>query len=327
MQAASVLLPDPDFPVKAKYGRKEEIVPCIACNECLALAHRQEGMSCTVNPTASREFDLSARDAIAKSSQKIIVVGGGAAGLSAAITAAGRGHEVVLFEKTSEIGGQLKLASRPPGREEIGTLLDYYVRELRRLHVTVRTDRYASIEDVRSEDPDAVVIAAGARPVIPAAFEKLKRVSLGWQVLAGECTIGDSCVVVGGGLVGVEVADYLASLQKRVILVVRSSLLKKAVHADRLHFLRRLSDANIEVIYGAEVKEFVNDTAILDVGGKEKVLKGIDQVIFCMGYEARKEDFAGFLELGVPVHFAGDVQGARKFFQAIEEGTLIALDL
>lgn len=321
------LLADPFFPAKAKAGLVDQIAPCIACNECMANVHRHKGIACTVNPMVSRELEFKPLLARASTPKRVAVVGGGAAGMSAAITAASRGHDVHLYESGTELGGQMILAYQPPHREEIENALRYFRSEVRRLGVNVHLHQAFSLDSARALRPDAIIVATGAvstAPDLPGA--SMPHVLVGWRVLAGLEKAGQNCVVVGGGLVGVEVADYLAERGSRVALVVRSEILKKAVHADRVYFLDRVRSLGIEVFTHTSVVEIGADSIEIQPENRmRRVLKGVDNVVFCTGYRPRKNESEALKAAGVPVHYAGDVLGSRKFFEAIAEGALVAL--
>jgi NADPH-dependent 2,4-dienoyl-CoA reductase/sulfur reductase-like enzyme len=249
--------------------------------------------------------------------------------MAAAITAAERGHDVHLFEKGHELGGQLGLAHQPPHREEIENLLGFFRAEVARLDIDVTLDTAPTAETVRALEADAVVVAIGAEPVAPdVPGAALPVVLLGWRVLAGQEQPGRNCVVVGGGLVGVEVADLLADQGRNVVLVARSELLKKAVHADRVHYLDRMEALGVEVMTETQVLEIRPRQVVLRPAERlRRTLDDVDNVIYCTGYRRREDEAQCYGALGVPVHYVGDVLGSRKFFQAIEEGTLAALEI
>ena len=221
----------------------------------------------------------------------------------------------------------MRLAFQPPHREEIGNLLHYFSAEIDRLKIKVNVGRQPVVEDLRRLGPDAIVVATGAepaQPVIPGSARP--HVSAGWEVLAGEKDVGGTCVVVGGGLVGVEVADMLATRGAHVTLLVRSEFLKKAVHADKVYYLDRIRDLGVEVISHVRVVSIGDRSMEIQPEGRlRRTLHDIDNVVLCTGYSSRKAESASFETLGVPVHYVGDVRGPRKFFEAIEEGTLTAL--
>jgi len=323
------LIADPYFPAKAQSGFADTIAPCIACNECIATVHRHKGLACTVNPMVSRELELKPLLALRPEPKRVVVVGSGAAGLSAALAASRRGHDVHLFEKASLVGGQLLLAHRPPHRGEIKNALRYFTSELARLGIPVQLDCAFSADQARALRPDAIIVATGATPVRPSVpGADLPHVLSGWRVIAGLETAGRTCVVVGGGLVGTEVADYLAAQGKNVVMIVRSDLLKKAVHADRVYYLDRIAELGIEVLADTKLLAIGHDWVEVQPDGRvRRTLHGVDSVIFCTGYVSRKPETVDLEGLGIPVHYVGDVGGPRKFFEAIEEGTLTALKI
>jgi len=323
------LIADPAFPAKAAAGEVDRIAPCIACNECISTVHRHKGLACTVNPFVTRELELRPYLDRAASPRQVVVIGAGAAGMSAATTAARRGHRVRLFEQGARLGGQLNLAHQPPHREEIENALHYFEREVERLGVEVHCNHAPSVDEVRRLAPDAIIVATGARsvtPPIPGA--NLPHVRTGWRVLAGLDDVGQTCVVIGGGLVGVEVTDFLASQGKSVTIVARSGLLKKAVHADRVYYEDRIAELGVEVLTHTAVLSVSADHVEIQAdGGVPRRIAAVDTPIFCTGYEPRRDESAALESLDVPVYYVGDVVGSRKFFQAIEEGTLTALKM
>jgi NADPH-dependent 2,4-dienoyl-CoA reductase/sulfur reductase-like enzyme len=258
--------------------------------------------------------------------KRLAVIGGGAAGIAAATMAAKRGHTVQLYEKAAQLGGQLNLAPRPPHREEIGRLLDYFRAEVERLGVQVNLNATPAPDELQA---DALIIGIGAEPVlteVPGA--EVVDVLYGWRVLAGTDKPGQTCAVVGGGLVGVEVADMLAEQGHDVVLVARSELLRKAVHVDRVHYLDRMDSLGIEVMTHTQVIEIRPGEIVLQPEGRlRRTLNGVDSIIYCTGYHKREAEAAPYESLDIPVHYVGDVLGSRKFFQAIEEGTLAALEI
>lgn len=202
---ARPFLADPDFVAKAAAGRADEIAPCIACNQaCLDHTFAGKISSCLVNPRAGHETELTL--APAATPKRIAVVGAGPAGLSAAITAAGRGHAVTLFDRAAEIGGQLCMARRVPGKEEFHGLTDWFATMLTRTGVTLRLNNEATVDTLA--DFDDVIIATGVTPRSPAIPGEERAVSY-IDILTGRVTAGPRVAIIGAGGIGFDVAEFL----------------------------------------------------------------------------------------------------------------------
>ncbi|HEY3015022.1 MAG TPA: NADPH-dependent 2,4-dienoyl-CoA reductase [Nocardioides sp.] len=204
---ARPLLADPEFVVKAAAGRADEINTCIACNQaCLDHVFDNTKASCLVNPRACRETTLVLAPTRAK--KTVAVVGAGPAGLSAAVSAAERGLAVTLFEKSSSLGGQFRLAMQVPGKEDFRDTLRYYTRRLEVLGVEVRLATEATTADLASYDE--VVVATGVEPRVPSfpGIDHPKVVSYA-DVLDGSVTVGRRVAVIGAGGIGFDVSTFL----------------------------------------------------------------------------------------------------------------------
>ncbi|MCR9139301.1 MAG: NADPH-dependent 2,4-dienoyl-CoA reductase [Alphaproteobacteria bacterium] len=207
---ARPFLADAEFVNKAKEGRADEITPCIACNQaCLDHTFQLKLSTCLVNPRACHETELNYRPT--ENAKKIAVVGAGPAGLSAALVAAERGHHVTLFERASEIGGQLNMAKQVPGKEEFFGLVDYYKRQLDLKGVTVLLDKGASAEQLVRSDFDEVVISTGVVPRDPEIPGQDHAKVLSYiDVLKDRKPVGTSVAVIGAGGIGFDVCEFLA---------------------------------------------------------------------------------------------------------------------
>jgi 2,4-dienoyl-CoA reductase (NADPH2) len=204
------LIADPYLPEKTRTGREAEIIHCIACAQgCFDNLFKLKPVECLCNPRAGREAET--RVSKAQTPRKVMVVGGGAAGMSAALAAAERGHAVTLYEKSDRLGGQLYLAAAPPGRQEFAALARDLETQIAVSSVTVRRRQTVDEALIDAEKPDAVIVATGAVPVAPPVpGADLPHVVQAWDVLQNKAHTGRRVVVVGGGAVGVETAMFLA---------------------------------------------------------------------------------------------------------------------
>ncbi len=274
---ARALIADPYLPEKAKKGRCDLIYHCIACNQgCFDNVFQLKPVTCMVNPRAGKEEELKPEPA--PEPKKILVIGGGPAGMKAACTAAERGHQVTLIEKYDTLGGQLLLNRGIPGREEMVTAAIDLGNNLKALNVEVLLKKEADITFLKEISPDAVVVAAGARPVVPdIPGIDGRNVVQAWDVLAGLVGVGKRVVILGGNAVGLETALYLA--------------VQGTLTPDVLHFLMTNRAESIETL-----------KALLNKGNKDvTVVEMIDKAGRDVGYTTRWTVMAELKRLGVTI--------------------------
>ncbi|WP_341367896.1 NADPH-dependent 2,4-dienoyl-CoA reductase [Yoonia sp. BS5-3] len=206
---ARPFLADPDFVAKAAAGKSAEIAPCIACNQaCLDHTFSGKLSSCLVNPRACHETELVVAPTAA--AKTIAVVGAGPAGLSAALTAAERGHAVTIFDRASEIGGQLNMAKQVPGKEEFWGLVDYYRTMVAKTDITLRLGTDATPDLLAGFDE--IIIATGVAPRDPEIpGQDAPHVLSYIDVLRGKAEVGERVVIIGAGGIGFDVAEYLVT--------------------------------------------------------------------------------------------------------------------
>jgi 2,4-dienoyl-CoA reductase (NADPH2) len=207
------LIADPELPNKVKSGSFKERVPCIGCNQrCLDAIFSGSMVGCVLNPRAGRESDTEIRESEVK--KKIIVAGGGPAGMEFALSASQRGHNVILYEKMANLGGQMNLIGQVPGKEEILQAVKSLETRLKQTDVKIELNTYLTPEMITAINPDVLVVASGACPSkldIPGILQK--HVVNAWDVLNGSVSnIGKQIVIVGGGATGCDVALFLANL-------------------------------------------------------------------------------------------------------------------
>jgi 2,4-dienoyl-CoA reductase (NADPH2) len=248
------LLADPELPRKLATGRDDRIVPCIVCMHCRdsLMSPAVVGISCQVNPKLGRDQETGAAEATKP--KKVLVVGGGPAGMVAAATAAERGHAVTLWERGAALGGQLLPAAVPPHKDRIRSYTDYLIRELTRTSVTVELEREATVDAIVEAGPDVVVVATGPRqnmPDIP-GIESSGAVDA-TAVLSGSARVGRRVVIVGGELVGCETAEFLAERARVVTVTRRGPEMATGVGPSlRQFFLERLQKKGVIFLPGVK---------------------------------------------------------------------------
>jgi pyruvate/2-oxoglutarate dehydrogenase complex dihydrolipoamide dehydrogenase (E3) component len=275
-----------------------------------------------INPEAGRELEW--RVERAPEPKRVLVAGAGPAGLEAATTAARRGHRVTLVEQADFIGGMVALGSKPPSKAELKNIVDYYQAELRRTGVQVKLGRRVTPEMVREMAPDVVVAATGSVPVVPPILGiDGPNVVQAREVLLDRATLGHSAVVIGGGDVGCETAEYLRARGLEVtVLEMLGQLAHGMEPVTRLVFLPRLEASGVRLIANARVVRIEGNRVVYaDPEGRESSVEG-ETIVLALGGRPDRALLEALKPLGVPVVAVGDCQEPRRIVEAIYEGGL-----
>jgi len=325
---ARPLIADPALPNKAREGKFDDIRPCIACGHCLDTVMVGMPMTCSVNPRVGREAEYTIEPA--KISKKVFVIGGGPAGMEAAAVAATRGHRVTLFEKSDRLGGNLLLAAALSYKGEIGNFASYMETQVKKSGAQIRLGQEMTAKAVEEGKPDAVIVATGTSAKVPdlPGF-KGDNVALALDVLAGKKVIGESVIVVGGEMVGCEVAEFLAEKGKQVTLLARRERVGDDIgRTTRWVIMQRLRNAGIRMETKVDVVE-ITDKGVRGIrrnGGEVEFFAG-DSVVLAVGL-ASSNELAQKLEREVPaIYSVGDCVEVRRIVEAIEEGFRVAREL
>ncbi len=343
------LIADPYLPEKAKTGREGEVVHCIACAQgCFDNLFKLQPVECLCNPRAGHERETVAEKV--KDPKKVMVIGGGAAGMSAASAAADIGHDVTIYEKADRLGGQLHLAGAPPGRDEFVQLAKDLQSQLVAGGVKIVLNQKVDPSVIEKEKPDAVILATGAVPItLPIPGVDLPHVVQAWDVLEGKARTGRRVVIIGGGAVGVETALLLAEKGTLSGDALKFLLLNKAEDPEDLYELASrgskevvvlemidkvgkdigrstrwgmLQDANragIEMRTVAKALEITDSAVKIETGdGVEEI--PADTVVVAAGAKAYNPLQEQLEKKGLSVRVIGDAATPAKAFEAVHQG-------
>lgn len=315
-------LADPHWPNKALEGRYEDIIRCIACNTgCLdVLLKNKTHITCVLNPAVGREKEYEIKPA--KEKRKVAIIGAGPAGLEAARVASLRGHEVSIYEKQSMIGGQLNLACKAPGKEEIQYIIDYYQNQIVKLQIDLNLETDATTQLFDEIRPDVVILATGGKPkMIDEEWADAANVVSAWEVLAETREMGPKVVIVGGGRIGLETAEFLEKTGHEVIVVEKLNRIGSDMGLTvRPAIMNRLIRSSINVFNKAEVKAVSGKDVTIDRDGDIITLRDVDSIVISVGVEPNRVLQKELKKGSFKVHVIGNCSREGAIMEAVADG-------
>ena len=324
------LVADPFWPNKAKNGQSEDIVPCIRCNNCFHFTTEHKNVVCSVNPRFRRENRVPLKLKPSDETKKVVVIGGGPAGLKTALTASDRGHDVILLEKTDKLGGKINSSDYDARKIDLRRYRDYLLAQIEKSSVDVRMNTEATPEQVRSLTPDAVVVAVGAESITP----NIKGIRSGnvfnvMDIYEKQVKVAGKVVIIGGGTVGCELALEIADKVEKVTIVEMGS--KLAINGNityRLaldYFMKQYK--NIDVMMNSQCVEISQGSiSILDKNKGSKTLQ-TDMVITATGFRPNRELVESFYGIVPDTHIVGDCENVGTVCEATNYAYFIGANL
>jgi 2,4-dienoyl-CoA reductase-like NADH-dependent reductase (Old Yellow Enzyme family)/thioredoxin reductase len=331
---------DPDLPNKLAAGKEVEIRPCIHCNTCIETLSWADGVVCAVNPAIGREKEFEIKKAAKP--KKVVIAGGGPAGMEAARVAALRGHQVTLYENSRKLGGQLIQAAIPPHKSELNALINYQATQLKKRKVKIVMRKALTPDEIKKLKPDVVIFATGVKTVIPEeevpGLNTLSNVVTAEDVLTGKAKVSDRVLIIGGDLIGCEVAEFLADKGKQVTVARRSRFMAEKMNPDmRMILVDRLKQKGVRLVPGVQYM-LATDTGVrVHVRGGITAMSEIaadamknliaDTIVIAAGSTPNTDLADAFKGKAPKVYSIGDCAEPRRILEAMREGWKTALEV
>ena len=320
------LIADPYLPMKTLQGRREEIIPCISCNRCI-LSIRKGPLQCAVNPETGREALFKLKKA--EHPKRVWIIGGGPAGMKAAEVAARRGHQVTLYEEKERLGGRFLLAAIPPRKQVLNEFIEQLTRQLKKQPIKIALGKPFTLASLKRGRPDVVIIATGAKPFFPPidGIEDSQAISVE-EALSDPTHLGKKVLVIGGGGIGAEVADYLSENGKEVTLIEMREGIALDLVAHLQHFLnKRLREKGAQILTSTKAIRFEKEGLWVEDPQGTKRLGGFDSIVIALGSIPNDELVESLKGKAPEVYVVGDASKPREVMEAVLEGEDIALKI
>lgn len=321
---------DPEFPKKAREGRSDDILTCVACNQgCIERLQQNKSITCIQNPSVGREKEWGIGNIMpATTPKKVLIAGGGPAGLKAAAVAALRGHRVALFDKEEELGGQVRIAAKAPFREEFVGIVRYLSHQLEKLKVEVNLGNHVTVETIEEQKADAVVIATGSIPTIPKIPGGDQILSV-YDVLEGKVEVGKNIMILDDESFrkAPSAAELLADMGKNVEIITKSFFVGSdmGISTNLVPLYQRLFSKGIVLTPNTWVNEISGDriTVYNIYSGIRRVIEKIDTIIVASHNQADNMLYRSLKGRVKELYAIGDCVAPRRVENAIYDGFVV----
>jgi len=317
------LLADPEMPLKAKEGRVDDIRICIACNTCMQSIFRKGRVECLVNPSLGREKEMELVPT--DTPKKVMVVGGGPGGLHVAWVAARRGHEVHLYEKQAELGGQLTLGSVTKYKKELLSLIRFQKRQIEKSGVRTHLNSEVTLKTITKEKPDVIVLSTGSipiRPEVPGIEKPIVRTLS--EAFSDDQVAGKRTVIVGGGATGCEVAHHLSETGSSVTIVEQLGKLAEQLESvTRKVLLQQLRENNVQFLTRHKLSKVEDNGVWLEGPDRVESFLEAEAVVIAVGNRPDNRLYEQLKGTEIPVYQIGDCLEPRTAKAAISDAALI----
>lgn len=327
---ARAIVADPEIINKAYRGEIENIRPCVRCNSCTHRISRFLPIRCAINPVIGREVQYGyIRQADKK--KKVVIVGGGPAGMEASQVASSRGHQVTLYEKEERLGGSLHFAAAPPFKADMKKYLDWMIKKTQQAPIEVKLATEATADSIKAERPDVLIVAIGADPLVP-EIPGVNKLNVVWagDVVMGRAKIGEKIVVVGAGMTGCETGLYLAQQGKKVTIIDMVGPLEIAQDApiiNRRGLIQLLQKQGVEIKTEVKLEE-ITDKGVLVIDKQwNRFIIPADIVVLSLGFKIRTESAKLFQGLAREIYVVGDCSNPRNLMAAIHDAFNVAVEI
>ena len=321
------LIADPYWPLKAQEGRLDEIRRCVACNQgCMEKIVMENSLTCLHNPEVGYEnrYGLEKK---AEKSKKILVFGGGLAGMEAAYVVANKGYDVRLIEREDQLGGSARVASVLNEKKEFSGVVEFLENQLKKLKVEIKLKEEFDILSVKKERFDEIIIATGSNPMVPKmnVHHNHYKIRFARDVLRNAEELGQDVFILGGGSVGIEVAEYLHHLRKNVTVIeMIDKICGDLGPLNRVNVLGRIDKLSIKIMLKAKVLELTDEGVRISRDGKEEILRSPDTVVIAMGAIPNPISLQG---IKGRIHYVGDCKKVGNAMDAIHDAFNITIKL